>query len=56
MKKVYTGLTTERVTVRLESPLMVGSNQKIKAKKSNTEWKEENVEVEDMSGFTNSAW
>ena len=56
MKKEYTGLTTERITVVCESPLMTGSDVKLKAKKSNTEWKEEDVKMEEMTGFTNSDW
>ena len=46
MKKQYSGLTTERVTVVCESPLMVGSIQKIKAKTKVQDWQTEDKEVE----------
>ena len=48
MKKQYSGLTTKRMTVVCESSMMVGSNQKIKAKTKNQNWKEEIIEVEEF--------
>ena len=54
MKKQYSGLTTERITVVCESSMMVGSVQKIKAKTKVQDWQTEDKNVEfgldDLSG------
>jgi len=55
MKKKYEGITVEVIAIEGYT-LMVGSEVKIRAKKSNTKWQDVNQDVEDMSGFTNSDW
>ena len=47
MKKKYTGLMTARMAVECQ-PLLQGSLQRIKGKTKTSNWKEENIEVEEF--------
>lgn len=47
MKRTYTGLYTCRMVVE-NQPLLQNSTQKIKAKTKSSNWKEENITVEEF--------